>query len=143
MASSTEELQTIPIFATIKKIMALEGFKEAMTMAGVSEEDHVAVSTVLNDSTAVVFSIARVIKRQCEKTARATEFIADEDADRVITTIKKCLNTLIEHNCTICGLPGHDNSYCWVNGQVYGICRAKGPEAQEANFLWRGALKIR
>ena len=46
-------------------------------------------------------------------------------------------------HCTICGLNGHENAYCWLNGQVYSSCRKKGPEYQEANILWREALKTR
>ena len=59
-----------------------------------------------------------------------------------MATVDEVLNSLKEISCGICQLPGHASSYCWLNGQIHGICRAKGSKFTEANFLWREAIKI-
>ena len=84
-----------------------------------------------------------MIDRQVEKTKNASTFIPDDNQADVIKTINAALLKLPTLACDICGLNGHTNSCCWLNGQIYSTCRASGTEAQEANFLWREAIKLR
>ena len=63
------------------------------------------------------------------------------EAEDICKIIKGMIDKLPGLKCQICGLNGHTNSSCWLNGQIYNLCRSAGREAMEANFLWREALK--
>ena len=84
-----------------------------------------------------------MIARQVYKTNEARKYIPDADQDKVLNCISDALLTLPTLKCEICGLNGHTNSSCWLNGQIYSTCRSVGAEAQEANFLWREAMKLK
>ena len=76
---------------------------------------------------------------------KAKEFIPcpDNEKDTHIRHIATALDSLKSLHCTICDLPGHNSSYCWLNGQVWAKCRGDGEESQKANFLWRESIKLR
>jgi len=59
--SSTEELQPVPIFEIISKMIAVPGLTDQLIANDITQTEIDAVNVVLADTTAVVFSIARVI----------------------------------------------------------------------------------
>lgn len=106
-------------------------------------EDWKLLNSLVSEKTIALFSIESVVQRQIKKTKNAQLYIPDGQAGQVLDTIHGVFKKLRDMSCGICGLTGHTNSSCWVNGQIYNTCRSEGPAAMEANFLWREALKIR
>ena len=106
-------------------------------------EDFNIISEKVKDPKALVFSIDQVVATQMRKTEKAKLHIPCEKPDDVVKAIGEVLAELKTLKCNICGLPGHQSPYCWVNGQVWALCRQKGEDAQRANFLWRESIKLR
>ena len=71
---------------------------------------------VINDGSSCIFSIDRVVKRQVNKTLKAKEYICSDEPEKVLAVIEAALLSLKALKCGICGLNGHSNAYCWLNG---------------------------
>ena len=143
MSDTTQSLPVIAADKLLKCMMSCAGMQNHFQEQGLELADYTVMSELVQDDTLVFFSIKRVIARQVYKTNKAKDYILDFDQDKVIRVINQALNKLPELKCDICGLNGHSNSSCWLNGQIYSTCRSSGSEFQEANFLWREALKLR
>ena len=143
MSDTTQALSVITANPLLRCMMTCPGMENHFLEHAQSNEDYNTMQQLLADESLVFFSINRVIARQVYKTQKAKEYILDFEQEKVISVIDTALNKLATLKCDICGLNGHTNSSCWLNGQIYNTCRSSGSEAQEANFLWREALKLR
>ena len=143
MSETTQPLPVVCAHDFLKVIVTCPGLPEHFQKNALGPEDLKVMQDLLEDESIVFFSIKRVIARQVYKTKKAQKFIPDENQTQVLEAINAALLKLPTLKCDICGLNGHTNSSCWLNGQIYNTCRSSGTEAQEANFLWREAMKLR
>ena len=143
MSETTQALPVIHAQKLLKLLCSCNGMLEHFQNNGAAPEELTVVQELVDDETLVFFSVKRVIARQVYKTEKAKKYIPDENQQKVFNCIGDALNKLPSLKCDICGLNGHTNSSCWLNGQIYSTCRSSGTEAQEANFLWREAIKLR
>ena len=67
----------------------------------------------------------------------------EQHKDQHCDNIKYLLEQLSGLHCGICGLHGHQESYCWLNGQVFGCARSAGKPALTSNMMWREGIKTR
>ena len=133
-------ISALPFFKHLAYMPGMEAHLDAKGLNGKKELD--LLKELCEDPQLCFFSIKRVVDRQLAKTEKAEKFILDDNKKLVKETITKTLNKLRDIQCNICGLCGHTNSSCWLNGQIYSTCRSSGSAAQEANFLWREAIKL-
>ena len=143
MSETTQALAVIEANKLLRCLCNCPGMIEHFQKNALSHEDLKQLEDLLADPMLVFFSIKRVIDRQVYKTKKAKAYIPDDQQATVIGNIGAALEKLPTLKCEICGLNGHTNSSCWLNGQIYNTCRSSGSEAQEANFLWREAMKLR
>ena len=139
--SDSEALAVLDLNLFFRTVSALPGF--AAFFATMPEETKASWEFVASDETAKLFSIKRVIERQTSKSQKAKDYIPGPHVDASLQRVAEVLVSLKDLSCGICGLNGHENSYCWLNGQVYGVCRSRGWAYQEANILWREGLRAR
>ena len=89
----------------------LTNLNNGMTMDAVSK-----LSAIINDGTTCLFSVKRVVDRQVKKTIKAKDYICSDNQQAVLNVISDALKSLERMQCGICGLKGHSNAYCWLNG---------------------------
>ena len=142
-SDTTQKISVIYALPFFKHLVDMPGMEEYLNSKNLNGKAELALLRDLcTDPQLCFFSIKRVVDRQVAKTEKAEKFILDENKGRVKETISRTLNKLRDIQCNICGLCGHSNSSCWLNGQIYNTCRSSGRDAQEANFLWREAIKL-
>ena len=129
--------------AIFKKIMSHDQTNEFLKSAGIGNDDISELHKLAEDDSIVIFSIAKVVARQRRKTIKAKEWLDPDTAAATVKLIDELLGTLPGRTCSVCGLNGHEPAYCWLNGQMYGAARSRGPAYQSANLAWREALRTR
>ena len=143
MSDTTQALPVIKANKLLRVMLSCPDMQQHFINHAAAPEEYKMLEELVDDENLVFFSIKRVIARQVYKTNKAKPYILDFDQDKVIKVIDETLLKLPALKCDICGLNGHTNSSCWLNGQIYNTCRSSGTAAQEANFLWREAIKLR
>lgn len=126
-------------------IMNIAGLTKFLEGSQVPIDQIQRLKAFSEDRNSRMFSLTQVIGRQERKLGKVAAYLeaGGQTGDEITVKIKECLARLPFHRCGICGITGHSNSYCWINGQIYADCRTLGPDYQEANVVWRQAIKTR
>lgn len=143
MSNSTQALTIAHAHKILDMMLKCHGMENHLLESGAEATDFANLGVLLEDANLSFFSIKRVIDRQIRKAQSAVDFIPQEDQDSVGEIIYAALRTIPNLTCDICSLNGHTASSCWLNGQIYNTCRSLGADAQDANFLWREAIKLK
>ena len=77
--------------------------------------------------------------------AQAVEAVIAREIDRISKVnlngqrdvLIQALKELLNKTCSVCFLPGHNRSYCWLNAQMYAALR----DHDEAHVAWAYAKK--
>ena len=143
MSDTSQEIPHVQAKWLLEKMMSCAGMAEHLQQNGAEQTSIDFLKELLVDEHLCFFSIKKVIDRQKAKAIKVKDYIPEDDQAAVAKTIGDALSNLPYLRCQICGLNGHTNSSCWLNGQIYNSCRTAGAAAQDANFLWREAIKLK
>ena len=135
-----DEIRLSAFFAILLKVPNL---KKLLEDAGMDEGGFAILEAQYKDTRSVYFGPDKVFDRQMAKTQKAKPYFGTDKPDVVVKLMGQVFDECKKLKCGVCGLYGHSQGYCWVNSQVYGMCRSLGGDYQEANFYWRGGLKTR
>ena len=135
-----DEVKLTEFFAILVKIPDI---KKLLATAGMGEGGFAILEKQYTDTRSVYFGPDKVFERQVAKTLKAKPYFGTDQPNEVVKLMKQVFEECKKLKCGVCGLYGHSQGYCWVNSQIYGMCRSLGGEYQEANFMWRGGLKTR
>ena len=135
-----EELKLSEFFTILLKV---PNINDLLKTAGMGDTGFAILNKQHSDPRSVYFGPDKVFERQLAKTKKAKRYFISDEPDVVVTAMQHVFDECKKLKCGVCGLYGHSSGHCWVNSQVYGMCRSLGGDYQEANWIWRGGLKTR
>ena len=74
------------------------------------------------------------ISREQERIATLAKTTADEKMKAALVEVFNISKDLRKETCSLCEMYGHSDSYCWLNGSMYDLCRRRGKGPQYSAY---------